>query len=232
LFQIHPTCMWATCHFQPLVMDVTAYFKHILSVQSISHNFTVDDICCYLFQRHSKYMWYVNSNFDHWWWLMQTVSNTPFPFKQILLYQPAFWLHSWLYTFTWDLIFILSILWHTDPSLGKDSVNTFSREPMLTTIGCLLLGNGTVNMPHQQRLRSLRGPCKVVIRSVRQHRTVVESSEESSFGTPACQEMSLELNWVGSCRTMAKKELGCEKETSCTIWSDGEMAINPLPGYN
>jgi hypothetical protein len=43
---------------------------------------------------------------------------------------------------------------------------------------------------------------------------------ESSFETPTCQEMSLaaeELNSVGSCRTMARKELGCEKNTACVI---------------
>jgi hypothetical protein len=30
--------------------------------------------------------------------------------------------------------------------LGNDSVNTFSREPTHTKIGCLLLGNGSLNM--------------------------------------------------------------------------------------
>jgi hypothetical protein len=33
---------------------------------------------------------------------------------------------------------------------------------------------------------------------------------------------------IGSC----KKELGCEKMTSCVICSDSEIVINPLPGYD
>jgi hypothetical protein len=47
-----------------------------------------------------------------------------------------------------------------------------------------------------------------------------EYSEESSFETPACRDMSLgaeKLNLVDSFRIMARKELGCAKETSCVI---------------
>jgi hypothetical protein len=39
------------------------------------------------------------------------------------------------------------ILWHTHPLLGNDLLNTFPQEPTCATIGCLLLGNGSVNTP-------------------------------------------------------------------------------------
>jgi hypothetical protein len=57
---------------------------------------------------------------------------------------------------------------------------------------------------------------------------------ESNFETPACQNMSLgaeELNLIGSCRIMARKELDCEKKTSYVIRNDSETLTNPFPGY-
>jgi hypothetical protein len=41
-----------------------------------------------------------------------------------------------------------------------------------------------------------------------------------------------EMNRVGSYKIMARKELGCEKNTSYVIRSYSETVINPLPGYD
>jgi hypothetical protein len=49
--------------------------------------------------------------------------------------------------FTAITYFAFKILWHIDPLLGNDSVNTFRREPTCATIGRLLLGNCSVNTP-------------------------------------------------------------------------------------
>jgi hypothetical protein len=44
------------------------------------------------------------------------------------------------------------ILWHINPLIGNDSVNIFPLEQTSTTIGHLLLGNGSVNKPSQQKI--------------------------------------------------------------------------------
>jgi bisphosphoglycerate-independent phosphoglycerate mutase (AlkP superfamily) len=63
----------------------------------------------------------------------------------------------------------------------------------------------------------------------------IKWSEDSSFETVAWQNMSLgaeELNWVGSCRMKARKELGCEKKAVCMIWRYRETVRNTLQGYD
>jgi hypothetical protein len=44
-----------------------------------------------------------------------------------------------------------NILLRIDPLLGNDSVNTFQRTRTRATIGCPLLGNGSVTKPSQQQ---------------------------------------------------------------------------------
>jgi hypothetical protein len=45
----------------------------------------------------------------------------------------------------------------------------------------------------------------------------ISGEKNLSFETPACQDMSLGDFGVGSWRLMVRKELLCEKKTSCVI---------------
>jgi hypothetical protein len=110
--------------------------------------------------------------------------------------------------------------------LGNDSVSTFLRQRIRKQLP--FLRNGVVNTPSQQ-YRAVFSAWSL------QNVYKEDFGWEECFETPACRDMSLgveELNWVGSCRTMTGKELGCEKNFSCVIWSDTETVISPLPGYD
>jgi hypothetical protein len=82
-----------------------------------------------------------------------------------------------------------------------------------------------------RKLSFLCGQCKVDIK-----KSLVESSrvEFRDASLPGYELGCRELEWsrdfgIGSCRIMARKELGCEKKASCVIRSDSVM--NLLPGY-
>jgi hypothetical protein len=61
-----------------------------------------------------------------------------------------------------------------------------------------------------------------------------DNSVEEEFIWVSCQELGrvLEMAVEGDWKGMARQGLGCEKKTSCVIWSDSEIIINPLLGYD
>jgi hypothetical protein len=145
----------------------------------------------------------------------------------------------------WYLIWIWeNVLWH---NVRKPEQWNQSRRP--------LLGNCPVNIFPRQRKRKqqsnnfsfmqrsckhgfltterlcfLTDPYKLVI-----NKNSVENNGIGFRGAnlPRCElgSRGIELNPVGSCRN-GNKELGCQKKTSCVIWSDSKIVINPLPGYD
>jgi hypothetical protein len=100
-----------------------------------------------------------------------------------------------------------------------------------------LLCNGAVNtlkIIRDYRIRCfLWGPCKVVLKknSIEQW---VEFQDASLPGYELGNKgiESSRVFGIDSCRIMARKKLGCEKKTSCVIWSYSETFINPLSWYD
>jgi hypothetical protein len=117
-------------------------------------------------------------------------------------------------------------MWCIDPLLGNDSVNTFPLETTRATTGCLLLGNGSVNMPKTIRDKRRRGfprgpPRSYITRSSREQ-LVVAKNWESSVGE---EFESVVENWVEFWRWQSKvtKDNGkkgiklCQEDFMCDL---------------
>jgi hypothetical protein len=88
--------------------------------------------------------------------------------------------------------------------------------------------------PAIDRLCFLRGPLKVVIKKSSVEKNWVQFRDASLPGW-VLEQLDIELRESaveGDWEEMARRELGCEKETSYVIWNDSEPVINPLPGYD
>jgi hypothetical protein len=115
------------------------------------------------------------------------------------------------------IIMVISIiLWHIDPLLANDSVNTFLWELTRPTVGRILLINGSVNTPKTIRDDRRRcfpwGPPRRYITRI------------SKAAVICCQGMIrvLEVAVEGDSEKMTRKELDSEKKTSCVSWNDRE----------
>jgi hypothetical protein len=137
----------------------------------------------------------------------------------------------------------LKILWRIDPLLGNDSVNTFPREPTRSTIGYplqLISKLASLTTDAEFSACSFQSGYKEVFRSSSEQNSSrfekwLVGVRDASLPGYELESRGIELSRVfgfGSCRIMTRSELGCEKTTSCVIWSDGETVVNPLPGYD
>jgi hypothetical protein len=114
------------------------------------------------------------------------------------------------------------LLWHIDPLLGNDTLNTFPWEPTRATVGRLMLGKESVNVP--KRIRDNRRRCF----PCGPHRGDIMRSSKGAVN--CCRELDwvLEMLVEGDWEKMARKELCCEKKTSYVIWSDIETAMKSV----